>query len=280
MLELKSEGSRQDELARHQTPVPQQRRMDMKTIMQLRNNTCSTVGSIKVALVLLGCALAMNLDSAVQAQEPAIEAVQAAGGRVSQISAAGPEMEVNFGLVTGDVKDDVLPEVAKIENVIWLNLRSSEITDEGLAAISRMSGLTRLHLEKTAIGDAGMKHLAKLENLEYLNLYATKVGDEGIAQLAPLKNLRKLYVWQSAVTEEGMQKLAAALPELEIVGELKLEEPKVIESSAETATEGEGNSEEKAAAGESEKKEQQQDKKESEKGAEAKKGGDKKDDER
>ncbi len=85
--------------------------------------------------------------------------------------------------------------------------------------------LTKLHLEKTQIGDDGLAHLKELANLEYLNVYATQVTDAGLEHLTGLKHLKHLYVWQSGVTEEGIKKLNESLPELVIVGEIKMTEP-------------------------------------------------------
>lgn len=60
-------------------------------------------------------------------------------------------------------------------------------------------------------------------------MYATQVTDAGLKHLEGLKNLKKLYVWQSKVSEDGMKQLNTKLPNVEIVGELKLETPKVVE---------------------------------------------------
>jgi len=186
-------------------------------------------GHFRVASIAASLVLTVVYTSRLTGQEDSVKAITDAGGRVSQISAAGPEKEINFSLSGKEVSDEILQHVAKVENVIWLNLRGTKITDKGLANIAGMETLVRLHLEKTQIGDEGLKHLVGLKNLTYLNLYATNVTDAGVVNLEPLSGLKKLYVWQSKVTEEGIKALGAKMPELEIVGELKLATSEVKE---------------------------------------------------
>ncbi len=151
------------------------------------------------------------------AQQEAVAAIEAAGGRVMKIAANTDDQEVQFYLSDKDVTDDALVPVPKVANVVWLNLRGTKITDAGLVHLKGLERLTRLHLEKTEVTDAGLPHLAGLANLEYLNLYGTKVSNAGLDHLKDLKKLKKLYLWQTQVTEEGVKKLKESLPETEIV---------------------------------------------------------------
>jgi len=160
-------------------------------------------------------------------ESEAIKAVESAGGRVYRISAADTTREVSFNLVSVPVGDQQLKDVNVIGEVIWMNLAGTNVTNDGLKHLAGLP-LKKLHLERTKIGDDGLKHLKSFKDLEYLNVYDTKVTDAGLEHLKELKNLRKLYVWKSSVTEAGMKKLNESLPELAIVGELKLE-PVVIE---------------------------------------------------
>ena len=166
-------------------------------------------------------------------------AVETAGGKVFQISAAGPEREISFYLSAQPIRDEHLLELNAIQNVIWLNLAGTEISNAGLKNLQNMP-LKKLHLERTQIGDEGMPSIATLVGLEYLNLYGTKVTDAGLEQLKDLKNLQKVYVWQSAVTAEGMQKMRDSIPGCEVIGEVTLvipvvEEPKSADAKPEEA---------------------------------------------
>ena len=107
--------------------------------------------------------------------------------------------------------------MARLGNVVELNLRDTKITSAGLVHLKGLAKLTRLHLERTNVGDEGIANLTKLTSLEYLNLYGTKITDKSLDHLAGLKNLRQLYVWQTDVTDAGIAKFKKALPAVSVV---------------------------------------------------------------
>ena len=174
-----------------------------------------------------GIAQGQDETTSSRRETEAIKQVESNGGRVYRISAADTSREVSFYLSSKPISDEQLAGVNSISEVIWVNLAGTDITNDGLKHLSAMP-IQKLHLERTKIGDDGLKHLKSFKDLTYLNVYDTKVTDAGLEHLKDLKNLRKLFVWKSGVTEEGIKKLNESLPELQIVGELKLE-PVVIE---------------------------------------------------
>ena len=123
----------------------------------------------------------------------------------------------SFQLRGRDLTDDGLADVARLGNVVELNLRDTKITSAGLVHLKGLAKLTRLHLERTNVGDEGIANLTKLTTLEYLNLYGTKITDKSLDHLAGLKNLRQLYVWQTDVTDAGIAKFKKALPAVSVV---------------------------------------------------------------
>jgi hypothetical protein len=161
-----------------------------------------------------------NADS--EAAKAAADALRKLGGNVIAVAQNDPRLDVTLNLAGDAVTDEALTHVAQLPSVIWLNLAGTKITDAGLAKIAGMKSLEKLHLEKTLIGDEGLAHLAGLENLTYLNIYSTQVTDAGLKHLHGLKKLKNLYIWQSKVTEQGAAELKKVLPELQIVGEVKL----------------------------------------------------------
>lgn len=162
-----------------------------------------------------------------QQETASIKQVESNGGRVFRISAADTSREISFYLSSKPIGDEQLVDLNAISEVIWLNLAGTEITNDGLKHLAGLP-LQKLHLERTKIGDDGLQHLKSFTDLTYLNLYDTQVTDAGLEHLKDLKNLKRLFVWKSGVTEEGIKKLNESLPDLQIVGELKLE-PVVIE---------------------------------------------------
>jgi len=155
-------------------------------------------------------------EKAGNAEAQAIAQIEKAGGSVRQIAQNDEHREVDFHLQGASCTDEQLAPLAKIKNIVSLNLGKTPITDAGLAHIKSLTGLVQLHLEQTKITDQGLAQLKGLVNLTYLNLYGTAVSDAGLGQLAGLKNLRNLYVWQTKVTDEGIQKLKQALPGVDI----------------------------------------------------------------
>ncbi len=174
-------------------------------------------------LILIMACSALNTGLFGQVSEADLIAeLEALGGRVANIAANTDDREVSLYLAGDDVTDHHVSLVKGIANVKWLNLASTSVTDEGLANLANLK-LSRLHLEKTAIGDRGLEHLKDQTELVYLNLYSSRVSNAGLKHLGELKKLRKLYVWQTAVDEEGIEWLQNQLPELEIIGEVKLD---------------------------------------------------------
>ena len=194
----------------------------------------------------------------------AVDSIEKAGGKVYKISAADESREVSFYLSSKPIKDEHVAAVPAVRDVIWVNLAGTEITNDGLKHLKGLS-LKKLHLERTKIGDAGLVHLKECKDLEYLNLYGSKVTDAGLEHLTGLKNLKKLFVWQTGVTEAGMQKLNESLPNLKIIGEIKLV-PVVIEESAEKKEEAKKEEAKKEEAKKEEAKKEEAKKEEAEKG--------------
>ena len=191
--------------------------------------TCfAIIGSVVLASTPL---VGQDENQSSRRETEAIKSVEQAGGRVQKISAADNSRELSFYLSSKPVSDAQLQTAKAIGQVIWVNLAGTDVTNDGLQHLAEMP-IQKLHLERTKVGDDGMKHVAKLKDLTYLNIYDTKVSDAGLEHLKELKNLQKLFVWKSAVTEAGMKKLNESLPDLKIVGELKLE-PVVVEEPKE-----------------------------------------------
>ena len=163
------------------------------------------------AMASLQAAKSQEKAGTSDADAQAIAQIEKAGGSVRLIAQNDEHREVDFHLGASGADQQLAP-LAKIKNIVSLNLGKTPITDAGLAYIKPLTGLVELHLEQTKITDQGLAQLKGLVNLRYLNLYGTAVSDVGLGQLTGLKNLRNLYVWQTKVTDEGIKKLKQALP--------------------------------------------------------------------
>ncbi|MCP4192586.1 MAG: hypothetical protein GY768_18380 [Planctomycetaceae bacterium] len=148
-----------------------------------------------------------------------ISFIEKMGGTVQE---KGGHFEIDFHLRGRALNDDQLSRLAKLKNVVALNLSNTKITSAGLVHLQDFDKLRWLHLEKTQVGDDGIDYLSQLPNLEYLNLYSTNITDKSLEKLSQSKRLARLYVWQTSVTDTGIAKLKKAIPQLKIVRGLDL----------------------------------------------------------
>lgn len=168
-------------------------------------------------LLLIGTVLTLGQALGHADDQAAIDSIKKNGGLVLPSPGGENQWDIQFQLRGRDLTDDGLADVARLGNVVELNLRDTKITSAGLVHLKGLAKLTRLHLERTNVGDEGIANLTKLTTLEYLNLYGTKITDKSLDHLAGLKNLRQLYVWQTDVTDAGIAKFKKALPAVSVV---------------------------------------------------------------
>ena len=168
-------------------------------------------------LLLIGTVLTLGQALGQADDQAAIDSIKKNGGLVLPSPGGENQWDIQFQLRGRDLTDDGLADVARLGNVVELNLRDTKITSAGLVYLKGLAKLTRLHLERTNVGDEGIANLTKLTTLEYLNLYGTKITDKSLDHLAGLKNLRQLYVWQTDVTDAGIAKFKKALPAVSVV---------------------------------------------------------------
>ena len=168
-------------------------------------------------LLLIGTVLTLGHALGHADDQAAIDSIKKNGGLVLLSPGGENQWDIQFQLRGRDLTDDGLADVARLGNVVELNLRDTKITSAGLVHLKGLAKLKRLHLERTNVGDEGIANLTKLTTLEYLNLYGTKITDKSLDHLAGLKKLRQLYVWQTDVTDAGIAKLKKALPAVSVV---------------------------------------------------------------
>ena len=168
-------------------------------------------------LLLIGTVLTLGHALGHADDQAAIDSIKKNGGLVLLSPGGENQWDIQFQLRGRDLTDAGLADVARLGNVVELNLRDTKITSAGLVHLKGLAKLTRLHLERTNVGDEGIANLTKLTTLEYLNLYGTKITDKSLDHLAGLKNLRQLYVWQTDVTDAGIAKFKKALPAVSVV---------------------------------------------------------------
>lgn len=170
--------------------------------------------------LVLSLVVTLLVPSAGSAQDNEIvSAIKDAGGNIRNVSGG---LEISFHLGTSEVTDQHLALVAKLDNVVVLNLKRTKISNRGLSYVSDMDSLRKLHLELTDVDDQDLSYLIDLKRLTYLNIFGTKITDAGIPHLVQMKHLTHLYVWKTNITSDGLRKLHDALPSVKIVAGIDL----------------------------------------------------------
>jgi hypothetical protein len=109
----------------------------------------------------------------------------------------------------GQMTDNVLERISRLDHVTSLNLRGSkQLTDEGARYLARMPRLQHLDLSGTAITDRGLVILRQLTELKTIGLSSTSVTDAGIANLANCKHLEQVDVSATQTGDVTIKALA------------------------------------------------------------------------
>lgn len=108
---------------------------------------------------------------------------------------------------TAPVGDEVMPAVARLEDLQELNLWGTRVGAHGLALLALRPGLRRLILPG-AVGDLAMGHVAALLQLRELDCAGTAITDAGLRALSRLPSLTRLSLWGTRVTDAGLWHLA------------------------------------------------------------------------
>jgi len=156
------------------------------------------------------------------ADDPAIRAIEAAGGTCFRYSAlkgllvdrdsfwmehveGNPiiSVEIDDCLAT----DDLLKQVATLKHIQNLCIRRSSLTDTEAANISELESLRSLRLENTNFTNKGISALANLK-LRHLNFDSNKIGDQGLEIISTIHTLEELHLNGSNATDTGFAHLA------------------------------------------------------------------------
>ena len=112
---------------------------------------------------------------------------------------------------TGEVTDEWLEHLKRVNQLQQVVLRQTAVTDAGLENLSALDQLETLDLGWTEITDAGLVHLQGLTRLQWLDLSGTEITDAGLVHLQGLTRLQWLDLTNTKVTDEGVKKLQQAL---------------------------------------------------------------------
>lgn len=116
-------------------------------------------------------------------------------------------------LANGNIGDEHLAQIGKMQNLTILQISRSPITDEGVAHLTSLQKLqTLLLIECNSLTDEAMKSVAKLSKLHTLNCRSSKIGDAGLKHLHGMPSLFNVYMAGSQHTQAGLNALRDSLP--------------------------------------------------------------------
>jgi hypothetical protein len=123
-------------------------------------------------------------------------------------------LQITAAPLTGDG----LGKLARLDDLVILDLGRTKVTDEGLARLKGPKHLKELLLPGTPVTDKGLAVLGKLSELEELDLSETAVTNAGLAEVKGLKQLQGLNLSGTKITAGALKPLA----ELEQLRDLSL----------------------------------------------------------
>jgi hypothetical protein len=113
------------------------------------------------------------------------------------------EGEKHVTLTGWDRKD--YAAIAQHPDAIVLQMANGDVNDDTLRYVAKLQGLKELDLDGTAITDAGLKSLAPLAKLERLRISRTKVSDVGFREsIAPLPALKQLWCPDTEISKAAL----------------------------------------------------------------------------
>jgi len=109
----------------------------------------------------------------------------------------------------GQMTDEILADVARVDGVVGLRLNGSRgVTDEGLRHLAGMTTLQRLDLSGTSITDRGLDVLRHLPALQNLSLSGTAITDAGARELSHCDSLVRLDLAWTRTGDGAIRALA------------------------------------------------------------------------
>ena len=115
----------------------------------------------------------------------------------------------------GKVQNEVLILIRDIQ-ALFLDVSDTPLKDEALPELARMPNLQVLNVTRTRMTDHGLKLVAASRGIRLLKLNRTRITDDGLACLAEMPSLRLIYLGDTTLTDAALQQLAK-LPQLEAI---------------------------------------------------------------
>ncbi len=112
--------------------------------------------------------------------------------------------------LSGEVTDDALGALEKVQSLTRISILSDHVTDGAFLHLGKLRNLEDISIgspkadHKVRINGSGLKAIRGLKNLRELDLADCPVDDDGVANLRGL-NIRELYLDSSLISDQGVQ---------------------------------------------------------------------------
>lgn len=104
----------------------------------------------------------------------------------------------------GEIPEELLPQAAELDTLVWLVLDRSQVTDAHVAHFAGHPNLMGVRLHETDITDATLETLATLPSLTFVVLTHTQVTPEGVEAFRRAKPNVEIEI--DAATEVGLHR--------------------------------------------------------------------------
>ena len=150
----------------------------------------------------------LGLPIVTPASRDVIMKLESLGFDATPVSEKSGYLDIDFyRIVDESISDEHVAALLQArDHIAWLNLGDSGLQDHQIETIAKLSNLLKLDLSKNPVTDAGIIALRSLPNLETLNLHATQITDAALTSLDKLPNLEQAFLWSTAVNPEAASK--------------------------------------------------------------------------
>ena len=150
----------------------------------------------------------LGLPVVTPASRDVIMKLESLGFDATPVSEKSGYLDIDFyRIVDESISDEHVAALLQArDHIAWLNLGDSGLQDHQIETIAKLSNLLKLDLSKNPVTDAGIIALRSLPNLETLNLHATQITDAALTSLDKLPNLEQAFLWSTAVNPEAASK--------------------------------------------------------------------------
>ena len=158
----------------------------------------------------IGDAEASTVSAAKELERLTIEKCKATSACLEEIA----KLKSLRSLTLSETQVTELAPLAKLPELLTLDLNFSAVRDANLGSIGQFPKLKRLNLRGLMITDSGVEEIAKCSTLEFVHLGGAQLGPTGLKPLQAVKSLDLVVLNDAQFDPEDLKELKKAIPGL------------------------------------------------------------------